>query len=72
VIHEWVLILTLIGNTNQSGQAIERIPGLMSVHECMDAGTTWLRQVDAADGRVARALCIERQQKQNVVSRDTD
>lgn len=55
---EWVLILTLLGNTNQSGQAIEHIPGFSSEAECRSAGNQWLKQVSGA--RRTYALCVRR------------
>lgn len=60
---EWVLILTLIGATVQSGQAIEHISGFQSRQQCIDAGNLWIEQIrKAIDGsyRPARALCVRR------------
>jgi hypothetical protein len=57
---EFVLILTLIGNTNQSGQAIEHIGGFGSEQQCIDAGNAWLKAVSQTYGRIPRALCVKR------------
>jgi len=56
---EWILILTLIGDSSQSGQSIEHIPGFITQQECLAAGNDWLRSMTAArENRTPRANCV--------------
>lgn len=58
---EYVLILTLIGYSSQSGQAIEHIGGFATQAQCLDAGNAWLASVRMANAnRLTRANCVAR------------
>lgn len=58
---EYILILTLVGSTNQSGQSVHHIGGFAKQEECIDAGNRWLSQVRSAnENRIAKALCVGR------------
>lgn len=54
----WILILTLLGSTSQSGQAIAVIPGFKSLAECQAVGSVWLREAKFGAGRPT-AVCAE-------------
>lgn len=59
---EWVLILTLVGSTSQSGQAIEQIPGFYSATDCKVAGNGWIKKMQdsGSEATIPRAICVKR------------
>jgi hypothetical protein len=55
---EWILILTLVGN---SAYAIEHVPGFVSRAQCEAAGQAWLNVVWASNeeaGGPAITACV--------------
>jgi hypothetical protein len=61
MVQTWILIITLIGATTQSGQSIAVIPGFITVQECRDAAAQWRSNVynaAAGDSRPTAAVCI--------------
>ena len=66
----WILILTLVGYSSQSGQAIESVPGFTNRAECMVAAQAWLDQVHEVGRSVSgtsvfpRALCVQAERPQ--------
>lgn len=56
----WILILTIVGFTTQSGQSVMGVPGFTSEVSCMAAANAWIAQAAAAEGSGAkRALCVK-------------
>jgi len=55
----WVLVLTILGYTTQSGQAMVSIPGFTSYSACVVAADVWIKSTDIK-GSVAykRAVCV--------------
>lgn len=56
----WILIITLIGFSSQSGHAVSSVTGFTSDKTCMVAAGAWIEQSRKAGGMVsARALCVK-------------
>jgi hypothetical protein len=55
----WILVLTILGWTNQSGQAVTGIPGFTSEAACTAAANAWLKNTDEkGNNAYKRAVCV--------------
>jgi hypothetical protein len=57
----WILVLTILGLSVQSGQSVTAISGFTSEAACMAAADAWLKQTHAVEGNLSskRALCVK-------------
>lgn len=60
---EFILILTMVADTSQTGHAIDHISGFGTQAECLQAGNDWLKQMREADSPYPtvrpRAVCVK-------------
>ena len=56
----WILVLTILGWTNQSGQSVAGIPGFTSEVACVAAGNAWLKNTEEKGSNAyRRAVCVK-------------
>lgn len=58
----WILVLSILGSSSQSGQAVTGVPGFATEVACMTAANAWLKQTASVDASgYRRALCVKSQ-----------
>jgi hypothetical protein len=56
----WILVLTLLGSTSQSGRALHHIPGFKDKAACIASASAWMAEVHRMyEGERRSALCVE-------------
>jgi len=59
--YTFVLVLTIIGYSSQSGHAVTNVPGFSSAQECVEAGNAWLKHHRGTRnaGATMTAVCVK-------------